>query len=70
MKIINTFILSTIFLLTSLISVNAESTLDKVMKTGILKVGTTGDFPGWSFRVILNFFFLEIFKCLKWINLI
>ena len=26
------------------------STLDEIMKTGLLKVGTTGDFPGWSFK--------------------
>ena len=50
MKIINTLILSTIIMFSSLVNVSAESTLDKIMKTGTLKVGTTGDFPGWSYK--------------------
>jgi cyclohexadienyl dehydratase len=50
MKTINIFIISSILLITSLVSANAESTLDKIMQTGVLKVGTTGDFPGWSFK--------------------
>lgn len=29
---------------------NAQSTLDKILQSGTLKVGTTGDFPGWSFK--------------------
>ena len=31
-------------------SLSNASTLDEIMKTGLLKVGTTGDFPGWSFK--------------------
>ena len=50
MKIINTLLISAMLILTSLVGANAESTLDKIMKTGTLKVGTTGDFPGWSFK--------------------
>ena len=30
-------------------SLASASTLDEIMKSGTLKVGTTGDFPGWSF---------------------
>ena len=30
-------------------SLSNASTLDEIMQTGVLKVGTTGDFPGWSF---------------------
>ena len=50
MKIINILLISAMLMLTSLVGANAESTLDKIMKTGTLKVGTTGDFPGWSFK--------------------
>ena len=31
-------------------SLSNASTLDEIMKAGLLKVGTTGDFPGWSFK--------------------
>ena len=27
-----------------------SSTLDDIVQSGVLKVGTTGDFPGWSFK--------------------
>ena len=50
MKIIKTLLISTTLIISSLIGAHAESTLDKIMKTGTLKVGTTGDFPGWSFK--------------------
>ena len=39
--------LITLFLI--LPSLASASTLDEIMKSGTLKVGTTGDFPGWSF---------------------
>ena len=29
---------------------SVSSTLDEIVQSGILKVGTTGDFPGWSFK--------------------
>ena len=32
------------------ISPGLASSLDDIMKSGVLKVGTTGDFPGWSFK--------------------
>ena len=47
------FIRSLIISLTILIfgfAANAQSTLDKILQSGTLKVGTTGDFPGWSFK--------------------
>lgn len=47
------FTRSLIITLTILIAGNvayAQSTLDKILQSGTLKVGTTGDFPGWSFK--------------------
>ena len=29
---------------------STSSTLDEIVQSGVLKVGTTGDFPGWSFK--------------------
>ena len=29
---------------------SSSSTLDEIVQSGVLKVGTTGDFPGWSFK--------------------
>lgn len=29
---------------------SVSSALDEIVQSGILKVGTTGDFPGWSFK--------------------
>ena len=45
-KTINAAIL-TLFLFAS---PGLASSLDDIMKSGVLKVGTTGDFPGWSFK--------------------
>ena len=28
----------------------SNSALDEIVQKGVLKVGTTGDFPGWSFK--------------------
>ena len=47
MKLIQTLIFVVILSFSSLVS---ASTLDDIMKTGVLKVGTTGDFPGWSYK--------------------
>ena len=47
MKLIQTLIVAITLSLSSLVS---ASTLDDIMKTGVLKVGTTGDFPGWSYN--------------------
>ena len=47
MKLIQTLIVAITLSLSSLVS---ASTLDDIMKTGVLKVGTTGDFPGWSYK--------------------
>ena len=46
MILIRTFLITLFLILPSLAS---ASTLDEIMKSGTLKVGTTGDFPGWSF---------------------
>ena len=46
MILIRTFLITIFLILPSLAS---ASTLDEIMKSGTLKVGTTGDFPGWSF---------------------
>ena len=46
MILIRTFLITVFLILPSLAS---ASTLDEIMKSGTLKVGTTGDFPGWSF---------------------
>ena len=46
MKLIQALLIS-LALFTS--SLSNASTLDEIMQTGVLKVGTTGDFPGWSF---------------------
>ena len=47
------FLRNTIFTLLFLISFSSialSSVLDDIVQSGILKVGTTGDFPGWSFK--------------------
>ena len=47
------FLRNSIFTLLILISFNSaafSSVLDDIVQSGILKVGTTGDFPGWSFK--------------------
>ena len=47
------FLRNSIFTLLVLISFNSiafSSVLDDIVQSGILKVGTTGDFPGWSFK--------------------
>ena len=47
------FLRNSIFALLVLISFNStafSSVLDNIVQSGILKVGTTGDFPGWSFK--------------------
>ena len=46
MILIRTFLITLFLILPNLAS---ASTLDEIMKSGTLKVGTTGDFPGWSF---------------------
>ena len=46
MKLIQALLISIALFISSL---SHASTLDEIMKTGVLKVGTTGDFPGWSF---------------------
>ena len=46
MILIRTFLITLFLVLPNLAS---ASTLDEIMKSGTLKVGTTGDFPGWSF---------------------
>ena len=46
MILIRTFLITFFLVLPNLAS---ASTLDEIMKSGTLKVGTTGDFPGWSF---------------------
>ena len=46
MKLIQALLISIALFISSL---SYASTLDEIMKTGVLKVGTTGDFPGWSF---------------------
>ncbi len=46
MKFIQALLISIALFISSL---SHASTLDEIMKTGVLKVGTTGDFPGWSF---------------------
>ena len=46
MILIRAFLITLFLILPSLAS---ASTLDEIMKSGTLKVGTTGDFPGWSF---------------------
>ena len=44
-------ILAISFISIFLTTVNStSSTLDEIVQSGILKVGTTGDFPGWSFK--------------------
>ena len=46
------FLRNSIFTLLILINFNSpafSSVLDEIVQNGILKVGTTGDFPGWSF---------------------
>ena len=44
-------ILAISFLSMFLTTVNStSSTLDEIVQSGVLKVGTTGDFPGWSFK--------------------
>ena len=44
-------ILAISFLSIFLTTVNStSSTLDEIVQSGVLKVGTTGDFPGWSFK--------------------
>ena len=49
MKLINA-VCALILTLCLLISPVSASSLDDIMKSGVLKVGTTGDFPGWSFK--------------------
>ena len=47
------FLRNSIFTLLILISFNSmafSSVLDDIVQSGFLKVGTTGDFPGWSFK--------------------
>ena len=47
------FLRNSIFTLLVLISFNStafSSVLDDIVQSGVLKVGTTGDFPGWSFK--------------------
>ena len=47
------FLRNSIFTLLVLISFNStafSSVLDDIVQSGFLKVGTTGDFPGWSFK--------------------
>tara|TARA_B100001057_G_C22859183_1_gene953820 strand:- start:1501 stop:2265 length:765 start_codon:yes stop_codon:yes gene_type:complete len=47
MKLIHSLLIITLFLLSPIAN---ASTLDEIMKAGVLKVGTTGDFPGWSYK--------------------
>ena len=49
MKLIKIIVMSllTIFLTAAY---SFSSTLDDIVQSGVLKVGTTGDFPGWSFK--------------------
>ena len=47
------FLRNSIFTLLVLISFNStafSSVLDDIVQSGVLKVGTTGDFPGWSYK--------------------
>ena len=47
------FLRNSLFSLLILINFNSiafSSVLDEIVQNGILKVGTTGDFPGWSFK--------------------
>ena len=47
------FLRNSIFTLLVLISFNStafSSVLYDIVQSGVLKVGTTGDFPGWSFK--------------------
>jgi cyclohexadienyl dehydratase len=48
----NTFKILAISLLSILLTTfnSTSSTLDEIVQSGVLKVGTTGDFPGWSFK--------------------
>ena len=49
MKTLKILVIS--FISMFLTTVNStSSTLDEIVQSGVLKVGTTGDFPGWSFK--------------------
>ena len=49
MKLIKIFTISIMSLFFS-VTYSVSSTLDDIVQSGVLKVGTTGDFPGWSFK--------------------
>ena len=49
MKLIKIFTISFLSLFFSA-TYSVSSTLDDIVQSGVLKVGTTGDFPGWSFK--------------------
>jgi len=49
MNLIKIFTISFLSLLLS-VTYSISSTLDDIVQSGVLKVGTTGDFPGWSFK--------------------
>ena len=49
MKLIKIFTISFLSLFLSA-TYSVSSTLDDIVQSGVLKVGTTGDFPGWSFK--------------------
>ena len=49
MKLIKIFAISIMSLFFS-VTYSVSSTLDDIVQSGVLKVGTTGDFPGWSFK--------------------
>ena len=49
MILLRQFFIALLFLVT-LNSSAFSSVLDEIVQNGVLKVGTTGDFPGWSFK--------------------
>ena len=49
MILLRQFFIALLFLVTLNTSV-FSSVLDEIVQNGVLKVGTTGDFPGWSFK--------------------
>ena len=49
MILLRQFFIALLFLVT--LNTNVfSSVLDEIVQNGVLKVGTTGDFPGWSFK--------------------
>ena len=49
MQLSKIFIISSLSIFISMVNTVASS-LDEIVQSGTLKIGTTGDFPGWSFK--------------------